>query len=413
MEPLRFHFDKGTYTPKFTDEICTRVDSVNELMQFANSFIEVESATHLSIKEHLQLGDELYSCERLYFCDYEPPRAKEFFVGRGPCLFTRVDQIGLIPDHNHLLTLDGISVADQFGTRSSFDRAMESHGAYFGYHHSTKSFHLSLSAYCRTNHTNYFTKAILSDSSSPILFSSDKNDKCLTHWLWGKIPQLRLLSSYICKLKNPIFISTYFPEKWQLESLYFLAPGLTNIPIVVQNSPVVMDKLYFGSGPNNWFLDRQYIDLLSGEDGSNLPSVFKNPSKLYLSRNDASTRRVANEHQLESVLSSHGFKIIRMTDYSFSQQVQLLRGAERLIFIAGSHGALMPFVARSCDVAVITNQDCFNQLDGWEWMSSNLGHTAPRAIAARPSNGVHTSFNDDLYLDPTELTNYLETVRQK
>jgi capsular polysaccharide biosynthesis protein len=62
------------------------------------------------------------------------------------------------------------------------------------------------------------------------------------------------------------------------------------------------------------------------------------PKRLYVSRSDASLRRLANERQVEAVLRSRGFTIVVPGALSLVEQIRLFKGAEAVV---GPHGAGM------------------------------------------------------------------------
>jgi hypothetical protein len=71
------------------------------------------------------------------------------------------------------------------------------------------------------------------------------------------------------------------------------------------------------------------------------------PRRLYVSRQDALSRQVANEAEVETALAEYGFETVCMADYSFREQIQLFQSAE---LIVGSHGAAfanLAFATRS------------------------------------------------------------------
>jgi hypothetical protein len=64
--------------------------------------------------------------------------------------------------------------------------------------------------------------------------------------------------------------------------------------------------------------------------------------RIYISRNDAKLRRVANERELAAVLARYGFKPIVLKGKPIAEQVRLLREAEA---VAAPHGAGLTHIA--------------------------------------------------------------------
>jgi hypothetical protein len=83
---------------------------------------------------------------------------------------------------------------------------------------------------------------------------------------------------------------------------------------------------------------------------SQVRNAPKEKLKLYITRNDTTTRRVVNEQELIPLLEKLGFKIISITGMSWAEQVQLFSQAE---FVIGSHGAGLSNLAYSENPKVI------------------------------------------------------------
>ncbi|MEM1442135.1 MAG: glycosyltransferase family 61 protein [Verrucomicrobiota bacterium] len=66
--------------------------------------------------------------------------------------------------------------------------------------------------------------------------------------------------------------------------------------------------------------------------------ISRSERRIYLSRNDAGTRRVANEAEFFAALRDLDFESVQCSKLSFSEQVKLFREAS---VIVGPHGAAM------------------------------------------------------------------------
>ena len=62
------------------------------------------------------------------------------------------------------------------------------------------------------------------------------------------------------------------------------------------------------------------------------------PKKIYIDRADSryKTRNIVNDNEVKNFLEKKGFKTLKLTDYSFVDQVELFNSAEN---VAGLHGA--------------------------------------------------------------------------
>ena len=68
----------------------------------------------------------------------------------------------------------------------------------------------------------------------------------------------------------------------------------------------------------------------------NTPTNKPLPKRIYISRKDSPQRPVLNEDALVAALATHGFVELRISDYSFPEQVRLFSEAEAIV---GAHGA--------------------------------------------------------------------------
>lgn len=81
----------------------------------------------------------------------------------------------------------------------------------------------------------------------------------------------------------------------------------------------------------------KYQSHLLRESFKSIMPYVKNPSKfIYISRSDSNSRRIINELDLTLLLVRYGFDIIKLSDLSFIEQLNLFANAS---IVLGSHGA--------------------------------------------------------------------------
>ncbi|MCP4121019.1 MAG: glycosyltransferase family 61 protein, partial [Bacteroidetes bacterium] len=84
--------------------------------------------------------------------------------------------------------------------------------------------------------------------------------------------------------------------------------------------------------------------------------VVNKENKIYISRKNAKRRRFINNDDVEQLVAKLGFEIINMEDYSFFEQVALLKNAK---FVIGLHGAGLTninFMQQDSSVLELTNE---------------------------------------------------------
>jgi len=74
------------------------------------------------------------------------------------------------------------------------------------------------------------------------------------------------------------------------------------------------------------------------------------PKKIYLSRKDASSRRLVNEDEIFSLLSNYGFESVTLEGVNLRTQVKLFRGATHIVAV---HGAGLTNLLHSYHASVL------------------------------------------------------------
>ena len=96
---------------------------------------------------------------------------------------------------------------------------------------------------------------------------------------------------------------------WQVEQLYYIHPGLSGCPTPLQVQ---------------WLRERF------------APHPLTRSRRLYISREDAGSRRIINEAALVKELVPYGFEVVTLSGMSFADQCRLFSEAE---IVVGPHGA--------------------------------------------------------------------------
>lgn len=93
-----------------------------------------------------------------------------------------------------------------------------------------------------------------------------------------------------------------------------------------------------------------------------VPAVLKHvatpsfPKKVYITRKKRGLRSVANENELEKVLSRYGYTIIDFEDFSFFEQVALMHTADAFISLHGAGFANIQFMKPKSIVLELVNE---------------------------------------------------------
>ena len=87
--------------------------------------------------------------------------------------------------------------------------------------------------------------------------------------------------------------------------------------------------------------------------GDNHSSPSGEKRRIYISRGDATYRRVLNESQVIDVLLRCGFEVVQLADFSFTEQVALMNSAEAVVAPHGSGLTNLIFCAPGTKVVEI------------------------------------------------------------
>ncbi|WP_414661871.1 glycosyltransferase family 61 protein [Horticoccus sp. 23ND18S-11] len=188
------------------------------------------------------------------------------------------------------------------------------------------------------------------------------------HWILEVLPKLSILNQDPSTRKHPFIVPT-LRHPFQLDTLRLAGISLDRIiQIPPSSGDITVDRLYFSeslgttSNPSSraveW-LRRTYLP------------TSKNPRrrKLYVSRRDAPSRRVANEDELVDFLSQEGFETICPGSMTFAEQVETFREAS---VVAAPHGAGLTNMIFAPPGATLVEFFGDNYINGCYWAISNL-----------------------------------------
>ena len=171
------------------------------------------------------------------------------------------------------------------------------------------------------------------------------------HWIFDVLPRFKIINNLISLEDLDFFLLPNINKKFQKETL-----DLLDIPVEKRlsslknrhiESPkiIVVDHPYvIKNDPSNeiqnipeWiinWLKNSFETKVSLKD-----SAF--PQKIYIDISDSTsnlseTRKVVNEEEVKNKLKGKNYKIIRLGDYSFSNQIKFFYNAQRVV---GLHGA--------------------------------------------------------------------------
>lgn len=152
------------------------------------------------------------------------------------------------------------------------------------------------------------------------------------HWIFEVLPAV-VYAADVLDFRGPFYVDQYLP--WQRQSLRSIsrrqldAVCCTSHPAIRANEALLIERFDPFTAINPWVasvLRERFWGAHHGRKGR----------RLYVSRQDATHRRVLNEARLISALRKLGFEIVVPSKVPFMSQVELFRSAE---LVVGPHGA--------------------------------------------------------------------------
>lgn len=181
-----------------------------------------------------------------------------------------------------------------------------------------------------------------------ILFSDDRVNN-FYHWMMDALPRLVALGGVPAHAKlllpQKCWENEYVKSTLKLfgineENIYFIKEGQT---VRVSELEAVSCPILATGGCHPYLLSNVKEKIETFYD--QLPDLDFG-DKIYISRQRASSRKVVNEDSVMQILDSYGFKCINAEDYSFWEQVNIMRKAKYLIGLTGAGLTQMMFMKK-------------------------------------------------------------------
>jgi capsular polysaccharide biosynthesis protein len=222
-----------------------------------------------------------------------------------------------------------------------------------------------------------------------VLLGCPWSDKNYFEWLLGNLPRLALIEQFPQLGSLPLIVPGKL-KPYQKESLQMA--GIPAERLVEFDGPYwQVDKLYFvqllnpmgNPSPHtvSWLRDK----FLGAAPASNSAAG----RLLYITRRDASQRRVLNEEEITDFLQGIGFEIICPGDFSFAEQINMFRDAN---VVVGPHGAAFSNMVFAPAGATLIEFFGDNYMNGCYWaLASICGHK--HAVLTGPAQWLDYSIS--------------------
>jgi len=201
--------------------------------------------------------------------------------------------------------------------------------------------------YWKIGSSRNFSKSIVQypvkDIESPVIVVQDEFDGSnFSHFLYDAVPRIIYAIEYL-GIGRPIFlmggiesdyhriILNWISRKYSIPQTSFVFSknrenwNIKNKVIFFSDQRAAISHPLHMAHPQTVRLVRDIFDpkILEGEDSL--------PQKLYISRSDASMRRIKNENQIMEVLARKGFSPIILSKFSAVDQIRMMANAREVI----------------------------------------------------------------------------------
>ncbi len=157
----------------------------------------------------------------------------------------------------------------------------------------------------------------------------------------------------VLKRDLPVVIYDHLPRRW-LGFFELAGIPLTRLVQVSSAKPPAFRKVWISSCPNTrdtLLFHRVWpagLHWLRAKVLSNAGLSPNAPKRVYIGRGGAKWRRVQNEPAVVECLARYGFQSVDMAGITAAEQVQVVRGAEIIVYATGAGGVMTLFAPEHC-----------------------------------------------------------------
>ncbi|EMA58378.1 glycosyltransferase family 61 protein [Halorubrum lipolyticum] len=223
------------------------------------------------------------------------------------------------------------------------------------------------------------------------------------HWTLEELLKLRGIKQYERRTGRdvPLLIPSD-PKSYVTESLRLLGYDDADY-IEWDGEPLHVDRLIVPSFPDPTPLAMEWLRN-EATDGLDL-SDDTGPDWVYVSRQNADTRRVANYAEIQPVLEEYGIEPVECETLSLDEQIRLFSSVEGIV---GPHGAGLTGLVWSSDLDVV---EIFNNVVKGPYyvLAHVLGHDYT-ALSGEPVGDIPNGRERDIRVDSRRFRDVLSQI---
>ncbi len=164
------------------------------------------------------------------------------------------------------------------------------------------------------------------------------------HWLFDVLPRIFLYERFYSLNKLEKILVPGLQERFQIQTLFSLGINKNKIIDADNYRHVIAEKIFATSHPTISNIEKipvWVIYFLRDRFLKNKKKLKNKFDKIYIDRSDSKSniknfRKIVNEKEIIDFLITRRFKVVKLSEYSFLEQVSLFNNAN---YIVGLHGA--------------------------------------------------------------------------
>ena len=180
------------------------------------------------------------------------------------------------------------------------------------------------------------------------------------HWLFDALPRIFLYEKFYTLKKLDKILVPNLREKFQVETLFNLSIKNKRIIVANDHRHIAAKELYATSHPNISNLERVPLWIITSlrERFIKKKIQIKKFDKIYIDRSDSKSnvknfRKIINEKEIVNFLISKEFRIIKLSEFSFLEQVSIFNNAKYIIGLHGAGFANLVFCKKNTNILEI------------------------------------------------------------
>ena len=205
-------------------------------------------------------------------------------------------------------------------------------------------------------------------------------------WVFDSLARLWVIAQQpeLCDL--PLIVQDSL-TRWQDELLQLLGYGAKRRIEVPADAMLECRELHVASLVTaGHFIAPVAIQHLRRELKRRITPASEKPLRIYLSRQGAATRRLANETELLPLLEQHGFSVVHPETLSTAEQLALFQSAEFILGVEGAVLANLLIAPAHARVGVIVARGLYQPW--YHYVSAPIGHDFTY-LCAEPDYASH------------------------